>query len=136
MDIVDLGSQLKELNLDIETLPEEQALGVFWCVETDTIGLRVQLDQSKSMTRRGMLSAIGAMYDPMGIASPVILLGRQILQELSRRQLGWDEGIPADLRESWMCWMEGIQLLTAVRLNRCLKPVGFGSVTSIELHHF
>ena len=49
-----------------ETLPEEQALGVFLCVETDTIGIRVQLAESKYVTR-SMLSTISAMYEPLGM---------------------------------------------------------------------
>ena len=132
----DLASQLKELNLDFETLPEEHALGVFWCVETDSIGIRVQLSESSIITRRKMLSTISAMYDPLGIAAPVILLGRQILQELCRRQIGWDERVPLDIRTSWLRWVEGVQLLSSVRLNRCFRAPGFGATSRVELHHF
>ena len=45
-------------------LPAERALGVLWDKETDKFGFRVTLKQ-KSWTRRGLLSVISSVYDPV-----------------------------------------------------------------------
>ena len=83
-----------------------------------------------------MLSVIGSVYDPLGMSAPFVLQGRLILQEMTRRQLGWDDAAPDDLAAQWPEWLEDIALLSQVCLPRCMKPEGFGSVASCELHHF
>ena len=53
-------------------LPAEQALGVLWDTEMDKSGFRVTLKQ-KSWTRRGLLSVISLVYNPLGFATPFLL---------------------------------------------------------------
>ncbi len=36
----------------------------------------------------------------------------------------------------WKRWLADLPKLQAVRVNRCLKPVGFGEVKEIQLHLF
>ena len=49
---------------------------------------------NKPMTRRGMLSELSSVFDPLGPEAPVLLLGRVLLQELLDEDLGWDEQVP------------------------------------------
>ena len=53
-------------------LPVERALGVKWCVETDTFGIKVDI-KFKPPTRRGILSNVSSVYDPLGLATPFVL---------------------------------------------------------------
>ena len=129
------GKQVRDLALD-EDLPAERALGVQWLVEPDVISFAVSRVPEKPCTRRGMLSVIGSVYDPLGMGAPFVLHGRLILQELTRRKFGWDDAAPDDLAAKWTEWLEDIPLLSEACLPRCLKPEGFGSVTSCEIHHF
>ena len=48
-----------------------------------------------------MLSTISSDYDPLGFVAPVILVGKQILQELCRGNVDWDDPIPDELRPLW-----------------------------------
>ncbi|KAK0147804.1 hypothetical protein N1851_012495 [Merluccius polli] len=48
------AKDFKELDLDRDKLPAERALGLLWCVETDSFRFRIELKQ-QSLTRRGML---------------------------------------------------------------------------------
>jgi hypothetical protein len=43
--------------------------------------------------RRGILSFVSTIYDPLGLVSPVIVMTKHIIQELTRKRLGWDEEI-------------------------------------------
>jgi hypothetical protein len=88
------------VNLDLELFPESAALGSIWDVEADTFRLRI-VGKRDVKTRRAMLSFISSMYDPLGIASPFILPGRQILQRLCSINYDWDEEIPED---EWSTW--------------------------------
>ena len=131
----DRGKQVKDLDLE-EDLPSEKALGVRWQVEPDVIGFSVAEDKCRPCTRRGMLSTIGALYDPLGMAAPFVVYARVLLQELTARQYGWDDIAPDDIRTRWEQWLGGISLLSAIGIPRCVKPVGSETVQTCELHHF
>ena len=89
----DRAKGLKNLDLHQNSLPMEGALGVQWCVETDSFQFRITL-QDKPLTRRGILSTVSSVYDPLGFLAPFILIGKQILQQLCRDKADWDEPIP------------------------------------------
>lgn len=56
----------------------------------------------KPFTRRGVLSTVNSIYDPLGLAVPVLLEGRLLLQKLiiigksknNEKLLGWDDPLP------------------------------------------
>ena len=94
---------LQNLDLTKDVLPVEHALGVQWCVESDSVQFRVEL-KDQPLTRRGILSTVSSMFDPLGLLAPVVLTGKKILQELSRDRAGWDDSIPEPLRARWERW--------------------------------
>jgi len=53
----DHGKSFKELDLNVDVLPTERALGVHWCIENDSFGFRIQL-KDKPLSRRGILSTV------------------------------------------------------------------------------
>lgn len=129
---------LKEVELCTVNLPVERALGVLWDPQSDSIGFQVDVEtlKKKPATRRGMLSATAACYDPLGIASPCIVQGRMLLQELTRLRIGWDEQVPRVVAKRWMRWLDGLSQLTKYRLSRCFAPFGLSAAAHVELHHF
>ena len=78
-------------------LPIERALGVQWFVESDELGFKIVL-KDKPLTRRGVLSTISSIYDPIGMATPILLPGKKILQELCRDKVDWDDPLPEEYR--------------------------------------
>ncbi|KAK3736794.1 hypothetical protein QZH41_011744 [Actinostola sp. cb2023] len=77
-------------------MPIQRSLGTYWCIESDTFGFRIEL-RDKPLTRRGILSTISSVYDPLGAVSPIILVGKQILQTLCRHNADWDDPVPEDI---------------------------------------
>ena len=51
---------------------------------------------AKPVTKRGILSTVSSVYDPLGMAAPFVLGGRLILQNLCKLELDWDDDIPDD----------------------------------------
>ena len=127
--------EVKDLDLDSENLPVERALGVQWCVQSDSFRFKITL-RDRPLTRRGILSVISSIYDPLGFLSPVGLVAKRILQSLCRCQLGWDDSLPAATAQEWTAWLEELQQLDDFKVVRCFKPPGFGEVSSTQLHHF
>ena len=74
------AKSLKSLDFDPQ-LPSERVLGIDWCLETDTLGYRVNLKE-KPITRRGVLSVVSSFFDPKGLAGPVTLVAKQLIQSM------------------------------------------------------
>ena len=74
---------IKSLDLKSESLPMDRALGIHWNVEHDPINF-VTSNKEQPDNRKGVLSSIATVYDPLGFASPLLLPGREINQELCR----------------------------------------------------
>ena len=78
--INDRAKGIKDLDLEHEDLPLERVLGIEWCIESDSFQFRIIL-KDKPFTRRGILSTVSSIYDPLGFAAPFLLEGKRILQE-------------------------------------------------------
>ena len=135
MDATERAVTSEPLNLDLNAAPAKRALGIQWSLEHDTFSFDVNL-QTKPSTRRGILSVIASLYDPVGFVAPFILTGKCILQELCRRGIGWDDPLPEDLSPRWEKWKSGLQRLKEVSILRCYQPQGFCKTVTRELHHF
>ncbi|XP_064646670.1 uncharacterized protein LOC135499678 [Lineus longissimus] len=131
----DLAQGVKDLDLSVDTLPIERTLGVFWCIEKDIFQFRITL-KDRPFTRRGVLATIGSVYDPLGMAAPVVLVGKRILQELCADGADWDDPLPENLRAKWGTWRSDLLDLEHVSMPRCYKPQDFGEPNLIQLHHF
>ena len=67
-------------------MPVERALGVRWDVEGDIFCYEIKVNDNP-LTRRGLLSVVSSVYDPLRFAAPVIFPAKAILQELRRERL-------------------------------------------------
>ena len=112
----------------------EKALGVKWSLKTDSFGFSVA-QKERPMSKRGVLAIVGSVYDPFGLISPYVLVARQLLRELCRSKIGWDEDIPESYKRKWEQWLNDLQKLNNVSVPRCLRPRGFRDA-SCQLHHF
>ncbi|XP_038055409.1 uncharacterized protein LOC119727556 [Patiria miniata] len=129
------ASGTRELDLKVDVLPMERALGVTWCVESDTFQFHIEL-KDRPFTRRGILSTVSSIYDPNGYVAPVTLRGKRILQQMCRDKLDWDSPVPEMLQPEWEKWRLEVLGLEKIQIQRCFKPKDFGTVTAVELHHF
>ena len=129
------GVKSLDFSKNEDTLPIERTLGVEWCIESDTFQFRIQL-KDRPLTRRGILSTVSSIYDPLGLVSPLILRGKQILQELCKNDVGWDDEVPDNVQPKWMKWRSELHKLDQLRIPRCFKPKDFDEIERVELHHF
>ena len=103
--------------------------------EKDEFRFRIDMKDSP-VTRRGILSTVSSIFDPLGLVSPFLFTGRKILQEICRDGCSWDDPVPEDIRFSWLKWKEELPLLSALHVRRCYKADDFSDQKEVELHHF
>ena len=131
----DRAKNVKELDLTEDVLPVERALGVLWSVGNDKFVFKTNI-KKQQRTRRGILSVVSSIYDPLGMAVPFILPIKVLHQDLCRRGLGWDNEIPSHYLFHWCIWVQGLPKLLKFSVDRCVKSPDFREIIMSQIHHF
>ena len=93
------AEKAKNLALGQYKLPIERALGVIWCVESDTFNFSIEFKDTPC-THRGILSTISSICDPLGFIAPEVLVVKKILQDICHSN-SWDEPVDDSNRSRW-----------------------------------
>ena len=125
----------QNLDLTCDSLPIERTLGLQWCIESDTFQFRIEV-KDIPLTRRGILSTISSVFDPLGLVSPYVLMGKQILQELVRDSGEWDDPIPDEMKARWERWRGELTYLADIHIPRCYKDKDVDTPINVELYNF
>lgn len=131
--VLDRAASIRDLDFDHTLM--ERALGVQWHVTLDTFSFTIAT-KDKPTTRRGILSVISLIYNPLSFVAPFYLSAKILLQTLCKKQLGWDDLIPEEDLICWKSWLEELPRLEQFSIDRCFKPPNFGDIISCQLHHF
>ena len=129
------GKDVQNFDFQHDRLPVERTLGVQWCAESDTFQFHVLL-QDKPLTRRGLLSQVSSIFDPLGLISPFLLTAKKLLQELCKNNVDWDDPLPEDIAMKWEQWRGELLKLTKLQIPRCYKAPDQSEIKQAELHHF
>ncbi|XP_071943813.1 uncharacterized protein [Antedon mediterranea] len=121
-------------NISFDSLPCVRVLGRLWNIEQDKFQYDIQV-AVKPMTRRGVLSILNSVYDPLGYAGPYVLRGKMIFQQLCRCKYDWDDPIPTESADQWNRWLIDLPTIMDLKVPRCFKPIGL-RIKSSQLHHF
>ena len=70
-----------KLDPSLSEIPNERVLGIEWNPTTDTISIDLS-KKNQVNTKRGILSLIALIFDPLGIVSPALIEPKLIIQEL------------------------------------------------------
>ncbi len=117
----DHAKEIKDLNLSGTTMPTQRSLGLNWETATDTFTFKVSVND-KPFTRRGVLSIINSLFDPLGLVAPVTIQGRFLLRELSIEGLDWDEPLPQEKCGEWETWRHSLKDLQNLHIPRPYTP--------------
>lgn len=131
----DRAKNIKDLDLSVDNLPVQRSLGVSWNIMTDTFMFKVPESQ-KPFTRRGVLSTVNSLFDPLGFLAPVTIEGRQLLRKLSCQDREWDSPLPEDMYADWRRWHESLQELKELHVPRSYASLSTSQAQSTELFVF
>lgn len=79
---------------------------------------------AKPPTRRGVLSAVGLLFDPLGFLAPFSLMGKLLLQQLYYDKVYCNDPLDENHMSSWTQWTTNLKDLKSLKINRCYMEPG------------
>ncbi|XP_071158970.1 uncharacterized protein [Mytilus edulis] len=131
----DLGKELKDLDLCSDTLPVQHSLGLSWNLQTDMFIFRVN-DDEKPITRRGILSTINSLFDPLGFITPLVISGKILLREVVPPGTDWDDPLSIDHETKWKNWLKSLKSFSCFEIPRMIVPVSISLTRQVDIHIF
>ena len=134
-DIPETERTSLSLHIRINREVQERTLGMNWVVKDDVFVFPFE-SSTKPFTKRGLLSYVSSLYDPLGLVTPMLLTGRLLLQLLHRKGLSWDEWVGEEEQKSWESWIADVKELRSFKIPRYVGDSKPQSTDSMELHIF
>lgn len=119
----------------VSELFEQLVLGMKWDTRLDT--LRINADRliekikNDLKTKRDMWKIIPSLFDPMGLLSPFVLLGKKIVMEACQEVKNWDSKMPQKFVDRLLKWAQEFDKIESITWPRFS---GLENPAKIELY--
>ena len=114
------GEEVVGMSLTKE--PENtKVLGLKWSQEKDTLTMQLARKNNmvlKPVKKRKMFSKVSEIFDPLGVASPVTIRGRILLQDVCKTQKKWDETVNSDAEKRYTRWIKELEEVRQIMFSR------------------
>ena len=133
------GFDLQDRNIIYE---DQKVLGLVYNASRDELAFQVKHSsveswksslELKDWTKRGVLRAIASHYDPLGLASPITIRPRRLLQRIWTTNIGWDEPLPKEVQQVWEETLSQLLKLGSLSFPRWIGATKKGS---LQMHVF
>ena len=111
---------------------ECKLLGIGWDKVDDTLHVFFPALPAEE-TKRGILTNLAKVYDPLGIVSPVMLEGKLLYRDTCDQKKAWDAPLPEEIADQWRKWERGLPKAESVK---CSIPLYHEEIDEIQLHAF
>lgn len=127
-DVKDLAKDLIELDITDDDLPTQRSLGLVWDLQKDVFGFRLSRKE-KPYIRRGVLSCVNSLYDPLDFIAPITIQGKLLLREMTQTPcVDWDAPLPEEFLNRWDDWTQSLSHLGKLNVPRKYLPMGFSQL--------
>ena len=126
--------------LIVSEIKKSKVLGLEWDIEKDLLEYNLgKIGEDAKLhvpTKRGILSTLASLYDPLGIISPVAVPAKILFQDLCIDKSNWDSPLAPDKAIKWEKWIESLSQASVISAPRCISPETKGKVTRTSIHGF
>ncbi|XP_018339113.1 PREDICTED: uncharacterized protein LOC108746690, partial [Trachymyrmex septentrionalis] len=134
------GFELRGWEFSGDSLDSDKSpvLGIIWDKNKDVLSINVPcLDElyETVVTKRSMLSLAHRIFDPLGVASPITLYPKLLLQEAWAKNLSWDDEVTDEIKNKFLKWVRQLDNLRKIEIPRCLLGE-LGRDDLITIHTF
>ncbi|CAN2391608.1 zinc finger [Pristimantis euphronides] len=90
----------------------------------------------RPFTKRGVLSVVNSIYDPLGFISPITIHGKMLLRQFTTENIDWDTPLPAEKQRKWEAWKESLKTVGCLQVPRCYALNSLSDAVRREIHIF
>lgn len=98
-----------------------KVLGLEWHPDGDYLSCALNLESPPVYTKRGILSLVARIFDPLGVFGSTVFLAKSIMQRTWQNGLSWDEPLPADIHDEWATFISDLPSLSNIRVPRYIN---------------
>ncbi|XP_031346826.1 uncharacterized protein LOC116173472 [Photinus pyralis] len=109
----------------------KKSLGILWIPHQDVFTFKIE-EGNPATTKRGILSAVAKIFDPLGWLAPVTIMAKLLIQRLWLTNASWDENIPESLRMEWLKFTSDIGSVEEIQIPRWIHNKN----ETLEIHGF
>ena len=113
----------------------ERALGCVWIPMADILGVRNRKHEAGE-PKRGVLSRVSMIFNPLGIVAPFTLRGKLLVQRLWSLKYRWNDQLRGKELLNFRLWLAELTSLENVFIPRCHKTGLLRKPKEYELHTF
>ena len=121
-------------------MPTKQVLGVHWETETDVLSFpkgKFGFKIPEKTNKRAILKVTASIFDPVGMASPILVAARMLIQKCWILGLDWNDEVPREIQVPWEKWCSELENLASIQFPRVLIPTRSETkIKEMQLHTF
>ena len=111
-----------------------KTLGVGWKIKYDKFAF-IKNMKVYSLTKRGVLSEVSSIFDPLGSLTAFTLKGKLFSQLMLRKNLEWDDEVSQSIPKACNKCLDGINEINKVQIGKCYHHHGL-QCSDFQLHIF
>ena len=70
------------------------------------------------MTKREVLQDLSKIFDPLGLAAPVVITAKILMQKLWIHKIVWDEPLDEEIHKEWIDVASDLKSVTGLSVSR------------------
>ncbi|HBK83091.1 MAG TPA: hypothetical protein DDZ41_05760, partial [Flavobacterium sp.] len=121
----------------------ERVLGVWWNFAEDVFVFKLKFEkidqqiflEERRPTKRDILKVVMSIFDPLGLISNFIIIGKILMQNIWENGLAWDDAISDSQYVIWKNWCQNFNSLSNLKIPRMLTSFNKAD-SNIQLHLF
>jgi hypothetical protein len=130
-----------EVPIELDSNEGIKTLGLLWHPASDqfliskrTCVQKLQELENPPVSKRIISSIVAAIFDPLGLISPVVIVYKIFLQQLWLHKFDWDDQLPSALLNQWIDIYLRLSQVNEITVDRLVLATG--QPTEIQLHGF
>ena len=131
--LVELGGSPQN-NQELIASGQTKLLGTVWDKTTDRVSLKINVKEYVKVTKRLALSQCASVYDIFGIAAPVTLVMKLLIQRMHREGFDWDVEVSDPIKKKWQKWFVELPELANISIQRACHRYQNPKYTDLHVH--
>lgn len=117
-DSIPSNNNMEQGKDDKDSCATTKVLGMILNKVDDTLSVHIPVDLKIAYSKRGILSVVSKIFDPIGFTCPAVFTGKVLFQQAWKCKGDWDSELDGQLRHDFQMWIDEIAALKDIKVPR------------------